>query len=506
MSTHTRRGFLKRAGAAAIAASTIPLSRASGRALGANDAVRVGVIGLHGRGQLHIRMVTQVPGFRLAALCDVDPAILANVAQKAEAKAGKLSRFADLRKLFDAKDIDAVCIATPNHWHSLASLWACQAGMDVYVEKPVSHNVWEGRQLVRAARKYGRMVQTGTQARANPDVIEAVAWLRAGNLGRIQRALGFCWNPRLSIGKVGHGEIPPGLDYDLWTGPARLEPLRRQNLHYDWHWLYNCGSGDLGNQGIHEMDLARWCLGQEELSPRVMSIGGRLGYDDDAETPNSQIVYHDYPGAPLIFEVRGLPKSKQFQADEKAWRHNMDLPELFDTPRGIGVIVVCEGGRLLIAEGGLSLLAVDASGRTVRRFDRPDARKAKGWSKGDYANFSSWQAAIRSRNMSDLAAEILQGHLSSALCHTGMISHRLGRGMPAGEIAAQIASSGVFADRFAPFREYLERNGVDLSRPGLALGPWLAMDPKTERFTDSEAANAMLTRPYRQPYVVPEEV
>ena len=291
------------------------------------------------------------------------------------------------------------------------------------------------------------MVQAGTQARANPDMIEAVAWLHAGNLGAIKYALGFCYNPRLPIGKVGRGEIPPGLDYDLWTGPAPLKPLRRQNLHYDWHWLYDYGNGDLGNQGIHEMDIARWCLGYQELSPRVMSIGGRLGYDDDAETPNSQLVCHDYGGPPILFEVRGLPKSSEHHADPNAWRRNMDTPEGFDVSDGIGVTVVCEGGRFVVIGGGRSLFAQDTQGKLIRRFDRDDPRHGRGWTKGDYGNFGSWLAAIRSRNPADLKAEILEGHLSSALCHTGMISHRLGRTLPAAEILDQVKGHSLLAER-----------------------------------------------------------
>ena len=250
----------------------------------------------------------------MAAVCDVDPAVLGHVVETVGKKGQAVRGFQDVRELLACKDIDAVTIATPNHWHSLAAIWACQAGKDVYVEKPVSHNIFEGRQLVRAARKYQRMVQVGTQARSNPDLIEAVAWVRAGNLGKIQYARGTCYKPRMSIGKGGDGPIPPGLDYDLWLGPAPKKPLTRKNLHYDWHWMYDYGNGDLGNQGVHEMDIARWFLGQAAVSPRVISIGGRLGYDDDGQTPNTQLVYHAYQGPPLVFEVRGLPKSKEFQA------------------------------------------------------------------------------------------------------------------------------------------------------------------------------------------------
>lgn len=506
MSTLNRRRFISTSVAGVGAAMAVAGTKASGGVLGANDAIRVGAVGIRGRGQLHMAMVSKIPGFRLAALCDVDPVILGRLVEKSEKDGRKVQAFQDVRKLLECKDIDAVTIATPNHWHSLVGVWACQARKDVYIEKPVSHNVFEGRQLVNAARKYGRMVQAGTQARANPDMIEAVAWVRAGNLGKIRYARSTCYNPRLSIGKFGKGEIPPGLDYDLWIGPAPMKPLARKNLHYDWHWIHDYGNGDLGNQGIHEMDIARWFLGYTALSPRVMSIGGRLGYEDDANTPNTQLVYHAYDGPPLVFEVRGLPKSKQYQADASAWQHNMDTVDGLSRFRGIGVIVVCEGGRLVVVDGGDVLVAQDTAGKLIRRFDQTHPQFGRGWSKGDHFNFQSWQQAIRSRNLADLKAEILQGHLSSALCHTGMISHRMGRAMHGAEIQKQVEGNDLLAARFESFREHLAHNEIDLQKTCVSCGPWLAMDPKTERFLDNDAANALLTRDYRKPFVVPETV
>jgi len=471
--------------------------------LGANEAVRVGVVGLRGRGQLHMSMVSSIPGFRLAAVCDVDPAVLGHAVEAVGKKGPAVRGFQDVRQLLACKDIDAVTIATPNHWHSLAAIWACQAGKDVYVEKPVSHNIFEGRQLVRAARKYQRMVQVGTQARSNPDLIEAVAWVRAGNLGKIQYARGTCYKPRMSIGKGGDGPIPPGLDYDLWLGPAPKKPLTRKNLHYDWHWMYDYGNGDLGNQGVHEMDIARWFLGQAAVSPRVISIGGRLGYDDDGETPNTQLVYHAYADAPLVFEVRGLPKSKEFQA-AGLWGQNMDTLDGFSTGRGVGVIVVCEGGTLAVVEGGESLVAVDREGKTIHRFDQVHPQFGRGWSKGDNFHFRNWLEAIRSRDAARLHAEALEGHLSAGLCHTGMISHRLGRRLPADRIRDQVQVPPLLAERFASFCDHLSRNGIDLEQTHATLGPWLDMDPVQERFLDNAAANALLTRSYREPFVVPQ--
>lgn len=505
MAAIQRREFLKTtAGYALFSTFACSSTRSMGRVLGANEAVGVGVVGLHGRGQTHLDMVSRVEGFRLAAVCDVDPAYLNREVENSVKRGHKVSGFADVRRLLDRKDIDAITIATPNHWHSLLGIWACQAGKDVYIEKPVSHNVWEGRQLVTAARRHARIVQTGTQARSNPDVREAVAWVRAGNLGKIKHARGMCYKPRMSIGKFGKGEVPAGLDYDLWTGPAPLKPLARKNLHYDWHWIYDYGNGDLGNQGIHEMDLARWLLGYATLSPRVMSIGGRFGYDDDGQTPNTQVVYHDYDGPPLVFEVRGLPKSKDLQRDSHSWSSGMDSPPGFTSGRTIGVICVCEGGRFFIDDGGETLAAEDVQGKTIRRFEKKETRFGAAWSKGDFHHFTNWLQAIRSRNRSDLTAEILEGHLSSALCHTGMISHRIGQTMSPGEVLERIGGNPFAAERFGSFREHLERNGVDLSKRRATLGPWLTMDPATERFPGCDSANHLLRRDDRKPFVVPE--
>lgn len=502
MSKTTRRTFLKTAITAAIASPVVAGTRASARVTGANGDVRVAVVGM-GRGETHIRMVLGTDGFQLAALCDVDPARISERVSQLEAEGHKVASTSDFRKLLDDQSIDAITIATPNHWHSLMAILACQAGKDVYVEKPISHNVWEGRQLVKAARKYGRIVQVGTQARANPDVIEAVKWIRGGNLGKIKYARGVCYKPRKPIGKGGGGKIPPGLDYDLWCGPAPLQvPLRRKSLHYDWHWFYDYGNGDLGNQGIHEMDLARWFLGYDGLPRRVLSVGGRLGYDDDGQTPNTQLVYHEYDGAPLVFEVRGLPKSKEHQ--DRRWGQSMDQPFGFAGGKAIGVIVVCQHGTLVLEEGGYELIAYDTDGKQIRSFHKQHPQFGLGWNKGDRYVFLNWLKAIRSRKHSDLAAEILDGHISSALCHMGMISHRLGVARSDREIVECFRGNSLAEERFESMKDHLGRNEVDVSKPVVTLGPWLSVDPKLECFVNNDQANALLARDYREPYVIRE--
>ena len=309
MNSLNRRNFLKRS---LLGAATVSFSaRSWSQVAGANSAIRSAVVGFNGRGGSHINGLggLSAQGVRMVGLCDVDSNVLQGGVSKLDKAGTRVDGYTDIRKLLERKDIDVISIATPNHWHALATIWSVQAGKDVYVEKPVCHNVWEGRKMVEAARKYKKIVQTGTQCRSSSGIREAVQWVQGGNLGKITAARGLCYKPRGSIGKVEQDQpIPESINYDLWCGPAPMDPLRRARLHYDWHWIWNYGNGDLGNQGIHQMDIARWFLGENDLSPKVMSVGGRLGYVDDGETPNTQFVYHEYDSAPLIFEVRGLPR------------------------------------------------------------------------------------------------------------------------------------------------------------------------------------------------------
>ena len=462
--------------------------------LGANDDIRVAVIGFRGQGSGHIRRLRTIPGVRLVALCDVDPAVLAAKAEELSRENVVVETYTDVRKLLESPEIDAITTATPNHWHALIGIWACQAGKDAYIEKPISHNVWEGRRLVEAARKYDRLVQGGTQSRSNTRIQQAVEWVRAGSLGEIRAIYGLCYKPRLSIGKAGAGEIPDGLDYDLWCGPAPVKPPTRQRFHYDWHWFHDTGNGDMGNQGIHQMDIARWFLGADALSRGVMSVGGRLGYDDDGETPNTQIIVHDYDKVPLFFETRGLPRGSAFH-DPALWKTNMDSPDWFPGGKGVAVVVECDGGRVYCERGDVA--AYDRDGAKIRDFEAGDDEQ------GHIENFI---AAVRAGKREMLHAECRETHLSSALCHTGMISHRLGHNARPEEIREQVQSHPRAAERLASLEEHLARNGVDLSRTPLTLGPWLSFDPEAERFVDNAEADALLTRRYREPFVVPEVV
>src|SRR5438128_8281276 len=314
----SRREFLEQslfsaaaAAAAASAASLAFAAPANERKVGANERLQVATIGVNGQGGNHVTELMANKEVELVAICDVDPAAYAKQKNKFDSKKRQAPEYVqDIRKLLARKDIDAVTIATPNHWHALAAIWALQAGKHVYVEKPVSHNLSEGRRIVEAARKANRLCQVGTQIRSRTGIREAMKFLHDGGIGRVSLARGLCYKDRKSIGKVSGPQQPPKtMDYDLWCGPAPNTPPMRNGLfgpvHYDWHWIWDYGNGDLGNQGIHQMDVARWGLGKNELPKSAFSVGGRFGYVDDGETPNTQLCVFDYGDSELIFEVRG---------------------------------------------------------------------------------------------------------------------------------------------------------------------------------------------------------
>lgn len=479
-----RRQFVKTT-AAATAALSFPFVSRMGMA-SPNEEVRIAVIGVGGRGDHHISQYKGIDGVRIVALCDADSDRVQKATEKLNKdSAHKAEAVVDFRDILSNKNIDAISIATPNHWHSLMGIWGVQAGKDVYVEKPVSQNVWEGRQLVNAANNSKQIVQTGTQSRSSiKGIKEAVEYVRAGNLGKIQYAVGTCYKPRKSIGKLDSPlKIPAGLDYDLWCGPAAMVDIYRPKLHYDWHWDFNTGNGDIGNQGVHQLDIARWFLGEEAVSPQIFSMGGRFGYEDAADTPNTQVVCHLYEKAPLIFEVRGLPHDK---AAQKQWKE-------MDSFRGsrVGVIVQCEGGSVLIPSYTQAIIR-DNDDKQVKKFS------------GAENNFANFIDAVRTRNSAELNAPILEGHISAAMCHTGNISHRLGSEKTGDQIAEQIKSDKLTAESFARMEEHLRRNDIDITSASITLGPVLTMDPKTERFTNNEEANKLLSRDPRKPFTVPE--
>lgn len=489
MRSLSRRIFVK--GAAAVAG--LLRFGVQTHAAGANEDVRLAVVGIGskvkigGKGKQDIQAFRKIAGVRIVALCDVDHANLDPEVEQFAKRNETVAAFTDVRKLLESKEIDAVSITTPNHWHSLIAVWACQAGKDVFVQKPASHNIFEGRKMVDAARKYNRIVQCTSGSRSPTGFKEALEYVRQGNLGKVRYIHGLNYKPRPSIGKVPVPQsVPASLDYDLWSGPAPVVPLLRQYLHYDWHWDWLYGNGDLGNMGIHYMDGCRIATGTDTLPRHVISLGGRFGYVDDGQTPNTQILYFDYEPAPVIFEVRGLPKDKSLlTADWNA--------KAMDSLLGmqIGVIVHCENGYVAGNK------AFDKDGKLIQAFKSsgPDLER----------NFID---TVRSRRAGDLVGDILQGHLSAALVHMGNISYRLGKSASPSQIREQIQGRKELAEAFEGFQAHLSNNGIDLDKTPAVLGPMLTMDSASERFTGefADSANKLVSREYRKPFVVPETV
>jgi predicted dehydrogenase len=478
----TRRRFLEQSlltAAALAGAGRIGEAEAAARhdrrRIGPNDKIYVACIGVHGRGRDHIGAFAGRNDVEIVAICDVDESVLGPAQQIVEKRGKSVPKgVQDIRRLLEDKHLDAVSIATPNHWHALAAIWAMQAGKDVYIEKPVSHNVSEGRRIVEAARRYGRICQTGTQIRSSKGSQEAIAYIHSGKIGRVTLARGLCYKRRDSIGHKADGPVPPGVNYDIWLGPAPTRPFNPNRFHYNWHWNWDYGNGDVGNQGIHQMDVARWALDKHTLPTRVMGLGGRFGYEDDGETPNTELAFYDYGDKHLIFEVRGLKT---------------------DPLKGAKV-----GNIVYGTEGYVVFTDYD----TALAFDNKDTQVAEFKGGGDH--FGNFLDAVRSRKPSDLHAEILEGHLSSALCHLGNISYRLGSPQPFDAKTKTFGDDKEAYETFGRFEQHLEENGIRLQETTYRLGPTLQFDPKSERFPENESANALLTRAYRAPFVVPERI
>lgn len=464
----SRREFLKNgAKAAATIAVVQPLSvlGAQANVLGANNRVRVAIIGLRGRGQDHIEAYGALPNVEIAALCDIDNNVMRERLPEIQKLGAHPQTYVDVRKVLDDKSIDAISIATPHHWHSLIGIWACQAGKDVYVEKPCSHNLWEGGQLVRAAAKYNRIVQHGTQSRSTPDVIEAIKKVQGGLVGDIYLSRGLCFKRRDTIGHTPISQIPAGVDYNLWTGPAPLLPFTKNHFHYNWHWFWDYGNGDLGNQGIHQMDIARWGLGLG-FPNKVSAIGGHFMFDDDQQTPNTLncAFQYDRPGGKrtlLEFEVRHWDTNHEagIGTSRKAVKPLAEVVQ--------GGLGPHEGSYNTVGNvfyGSEGYLAIDNAGGYQSWMGKeqqpgPSAPAAKD------NNFANFIACVISRKKEDLNAPIEEGHISAGLAHLANASYRLGR--------------------------------------------TLNFDPKTQLVINDDEANRLLRdgdRGYRAPFVVPEKV
>ena len=431
-----RRSVLKAAGVA-VATRAFPV-------LGANDTVNLAVIGVGGRGRGHLRYFAGVPGTRFAAICDVN--------QEARERASAIVRqsqghspkeYSDMRKLFEDAEIQAVSVATPNHWHALSTIWACQAGKDVYVEKPASHNPFEGEQMVKAARKYRRMVQVGSQSRTIGHKRVAMQMLREGVIGEVYMARGLCFRRRKSIGHTPAEPVPPGLDWDVFLGPAPTRPYTKNRFAYNWHWFWDTGNGDIGNQGVHEMDICRWGLGEYGKPRTVSSSGGKFIWKDDQETPNTQQAHFQFERAEIVFDVRNLSSPNEGGAAIQGSNY-------------VGNIFFGDQGYMVVDPRGFQVYMGDEREKTHDE----QHHEERIWDPTPHmANFIE---AVRSRNHYALNADVQIGAAAAELCHLANISYRCQQ--------------------------------------------QLHMDPGTGLFVGNGAANEMLARRYRVPYVVPETV
>ena len=442
----SRRDFIARsakatAGMAAVGAVV------SNSVLGANDRINMAVIGIRSRGRQHYLEWMKIPGVRVKTLCDVDENLFPErVLEVSELQGKKTGTEFDLRRVYDDRDIDAVSIATTDHWHALATIWACQAGKHVYVEKPTSHNIWEGRKMVDAARKYNRIVAAGMQNRSLNGVNKAMQFLHEGGIGDVYMARALCFKPRDSIGFKQNAPIPEGVHYDLWLGPAPWRPFNPNRFHYNWHWFWDYGMPDMGNQGPHQMDIARWGMNKNVFPKKVKSIGGYFAFESQQETPNTQISLFEYGDGKIIqFETRGAYTNKEdgirvgnLFYGSKGWMHlnGNDWKTYFGREN----------------EPGPSFSSKDE--------DPADPANLAG--AGSTAHFINYIETLRSDNYMNLNADILEGHKSTAMVHIADISYRVGRE--------------------------------------------LTFDSHSERFVGDDQANGYLTRNYRHPYVVPEDV
>jgi len=466
-----RRDFLKTTGKAiTVGAATLALG---GRVLGANDRVRVAICGVRGRGNDHLRGFAKVPGTEIAAFCDIDESVLnQRVGDMQKLGLAKPKTYVDIRKLLEDKDIDAISIATPNHWHSLMGIWACQAGKDVYVEKPCSHNSFEGRQLVKAVKRFNRICQHGSQSRSNPGMIDAIQKVQNGTIGDVYVARALCYKWRQSIGRATSESVPAGVNYDLWTGPAPMKPFTRNRFHYNWHWIWDTGNGEVGNQAIHEIDIARWGLGVR-FPIQVSAMGGHFMFDDDQETPNVL-------NATFYFEDANK-KRKMMEVEVRHWITNHEA-EIGSGAYGSAAVPAAglSAGNGKKSGEKQSLGPKDAKTNTIGNIfygsngylgiDGYDAYKTwltdeaepgpSGKATGDH--FANFVDCIRSRRAEDIHSPIEEAHISTTLVHLANASYRLGR--------------------------------------------TLQFDSETEQVVGDDEANRMLRGTYRAPYVVPEQI
>ncbi len=502
MSRLNRRQFTSVAASAFAVAATARVSLA--QTPGPNDQLGVCIVGANGRGGEHIRGFNKDPRTNIQAIVDVDREVGKRRAKQIKELQGKEPEvFVDIREALDSGTFDILSCATPNHWHALCGIWAMQAGKDVYIEKPISHNIHEGRALVAAAAKYGRMFQTGTQCRSSTACIDAAAFIADGGIGDVNFARGLCYKRRKSIGPLGDYPIPENVDFELWCGPATYtDPkLTRKSFHYDWHWQRHYGNGDLGNQGPHQTDIARWGLGVNRHPESIVSYGCRLGYDverkdpdyvDAGDTANTEVSIYDYGDKCLVFETRGLDVTESAGPEVDA---------MFGKGGGNKIGVIFYGSEGYVAQVSYGHCKVfDKDMKLTQEF------RAKN-DVGD-AHFANFIDAVESRDAASLNADALTGHYSAGVSHLGNISYYLGEDNRSSvdEIKKVVSGIKSLDDNIETLEQtvaHLESNGVDLNRTPLSMGPVLKFDIETEKFVDNNKADSLLTRVYREGFEVP---
>jgi predicted dehydrogenase len=480
----TRRRFFQSTLTTA-ATVTVAGTKSSGKVLGANDTVRVGVAGLNGRGHSHTDAFLGMKDVQVAYLIDPHKGTYGGHLKKIAAKGQPPATCVqDIRKALEDKSLDAVSVATPNHWHALITIWSCQAGKDVYVEKPCSHNIHEGRIAVETARKHNRVVQHGTQSRASSGFAQMAELAKTGKFGKLLVSRGLCYkdggtggSTRGNIGVKPTKAPPAALDFNIWTGPAPTQPYHENIVHYRWHWFWDFGNGDIGNQGVHEMDKARWFIPGAVWPKTVLTLGGRFTGPDQGQTPNTEITVMDYDGTLLIFEVRGQKSEKYYD-------------------QGVGNVLHFEAGTVA---GGKFYPKGKKEGEALK----VDVKLAKQPQGNHFRNFID---CVKSRKAEDLNAEIAVGHVSAGLCHLANISYRLGKDEPFSAKTGAVSGNDFASETLARTEDYLRANGVKLEDQKLRVGRKLEFDGATETFKGDSEANGLLTRAYRAPFVVPEKV
>ncbi|MDB5320569.1 MAG: hypothetical protein JWN40_2200 [Phycisphaerales bacterium] len=473
----TRRTFLKSSLSVAAGSLIITGTKATGDFRGANEAIRIAIAGINGRGGAHMSEFGGMKDVQIAYLVDPDTRLYPAKVKAVENKTKTTPKTEkDIRRVLDDKNVDAISIATPNHWHSLMTIWACSADKDVYVEKPCSHNIHEGRIAVETARKYNRIVQHGTQSRSDGKYAHVAAAIASGKLGKLLVSRALCYKPRNSIGFKQVESVPAELDYNLWLGPSPEQPFHRNLVHYNWHWFWETGNGDIGNQGVHEMDKARWAIPNATTPKSAISLGGRFGYQDQGQTPNTQIAILDYGDTQLIFEVRGLKTEKYM---------NEMVGNIFHLEAG-----TIEGTKFFPkgSDKEAPLPAVEVT-------KRPGS-----------GNFGNFIAACRSRKKEDLNADILQGHLSCIPIHLANASYRLGEEVPFNPKTKALGDNKDAYETLAGMEEHLSKtNGLKLDGLNYRLGKQLTFNPDSETTGDPKA-DEILHGAYRKGFEVPDRV